>query len=105
MQVFNETTPNAAAAAIAGGPWATASTRARDQVATHAAGDAPAPSSAAAGAGGIGGGQDTPINGFLHFNAMETLPSEPLADTAPLESRYDNLIAVFGGRPSTRSAI
>jgi ubiquitin-activating enzyme E1 len=42
------------------------------------------------------GGKYTPIPGFLHFNAMETLPSEAPSDTAPEGSRYDNLIAVFG---------
>jgi ubiquitin-activating enzyme E1 len=42
------------------------------------------------------GGKYTPIPGFLHFNAVETLPSQPPSDTAPTGSRYDNLIAVFG---------
>ena len=42
------------------------------------------------------GGKYTPINGFMYVNAMETLPKEKPADTAPIDSRYDNLIAVFG---------
>ena len=42
------------------------------------------------------GGKYTPIPGFLHFNAMEVLPAEPPADTAPTGTRYDNLVAIFG---------
>lgn len=42
------------------------------------------------------GGKYTPIPGFLHFNAIETLPNPAPTDTQPLGSRYDNLIAVFG---------
>jgi ubiquitin-activating enzyme E1 len=43
-------------------------------------------------------GKYAPIDGFLHFNSMETLPSPPppLADRAPQGCRYDDLIAVFG---------
>jgi len=101
MQVFNETTPNAAAAAIAGGPMGDGvDAELVTKVATHAAVEM---QPMGAFLGGVlaqevvkCGGKYTPINGFLHFNAMETLPSEPPADTAPLESRYDNLIAVFG---------
>jgi len=42
------------------------------------------------------GGKYTPIPGFLHFSAVETLPTETPTDIAPCNSRYDNLIAVFG---------
>jgi ubiquitin-activating enzyme E1 len=42
------------------------------------------------------GGKYTPIPGFLHFSAPEALPSEPPTDTAPCNSRYDNLISIFG---------
>ena len=42
------------------------------------------------------GGKYTPIPGWLHFNAMETLPAEKATDVAPLGGRYDNLVMVFG---------
>ena len=44
------------------------------------------------------GGKYTPINGFLHFNAAETLPEEKPSekDATPVGGRYDNLILVFG---------
>jgi len=42
------------------------------------------------------GGKYTPIPGFMHFNVIEVLPDEAPADTAPLGTRYDNLVAVFG---------
>ena len=41
-------------------------------------------------------GKYTPINGFLHFNACETLPNVKPTDTDPRGGRYDNLIQVFG---------
>ena len=43
-------------------------------------------------------GKYTPVDGFLHFNAFEALPAPPppLADRAPRNCRYDDLIAVFG---------
>jgi len=43
-------------------------------------------------------GKFTPINGFLYFDAAETLPDEPLpaGEVAPRESRYDSQIACFG---------
>jgi ubiquitin-activating enzyme E1 len=41
-------------------------------------------------------GKYTPINGFLHFNALETLGKEVPKDTAAVGSRYDNLIQIFG---------
>jgi len=42
------------------------------------------------------GGKYTPVPGFLHFSAMEVLPSNPPLDTAPQGTRYDNLICIFG---------
>lgn len=41
-------------------------------------------------------GKYTPIPGFLHFNAMEALPAEAPADSAPRGCRYDQLAAVYG---------
>jgi ubiquitin-activating enzyme E1 len=41
-------------------------------------------------------GKFTPIPGWFHFSAFETLPAEAPADTAPRGSRYDNVAAVFG---------
>ena len=41
-------------------------------------------------------GKFTPIPGWFHFSAFETLPSEPPADTTPRGSRYDHVAAVFG---------
>eukprot|EP00397_Hematodinium_sp_SG-2012_P001249 GEMP01001250.1.p1 GENE.GEMP01001250.1~~GEMP01001250.1.p1 ORF type:complete len:1203 (-),score=302.19 GEMP01001250.1:1979-5488(-) len=41
-------------------------------------------------------GKFTPINGFFHFHAIETLPAETPTDTAPKDARYDNLAAIFG---------
>lgn len=41
-------------------------------------------------------GKFTPINGFFHFHALETLPPNRPTDTAPRNSRYDNLGAIFG---------
>lgn len=44
-------------------------------------------------------GKFTPINGFLYFDADETLPDDllPIEEVAPLgTSRYDSQIAVFG---------
>jgi len=41
-------------------------------------------------------GKFTPINGFFHFHAMETLPYETPMDTEPRDTRYDDLARVFG---------
>ena len=43
-------------------------------------------------------GKFTPINGFLYFDAAETLPDQvlPAELVAPQQSRYDSQIAVFG---------
>ena len=43
-------------------------------------------------------GKFTPINGFLYFDAAETLPDEPLSpeEVAPRSCRYDSQIACFG---------
>jgi hypothetical protein len=41
-------------------------------------------------------GKFTPIQQFFNFHAFEALPAEPPADTAPLGTRYDEFIAVFG---------
>jgi len=41
-------------------------------------------------------GKFTPIPGWLHFNAMEALPSEQPMDCDPSGSRYDSLAAVYG---------
>mmetsp|Transcript_5168 Transcript_5168/g.12193 ORF Transcript_5168/g.12193 Transcript_5168/m.12193 type:complete len:1187 (+) Transcript_5168:58-3618(+) len=42
-------------------------------------------------------GKYTPIPGFFHFHAMESLPKQfPPADGAATGSRYDDLIAVYG---------
>ena len=40
------------------------------------------------------------MDGFAHFSFFEALPTPPppLADRAPRQSRYDDLIAVFGER-------
>ncbi|KAJ8604786.1 hypothetical protein CTAYLR_001047 [Chrysophaeum taylorii] len=45
-------------------------------------------------------GKYTPIDGFAHFSFFEALPTPPppLADRAPRESRYDDLVAVYGAR-------
>lgn len=41
-------------------------------------------------------GKFTPIQQYFNFHAFETLPDETPKDTAPLGSRYDHFIAVFG---------
>lgn len=45
-------------------------------------------------------GKYTPLDGFAHFSFLETLPTPPppLADRAPRNCRYDDLISVFGAR-------
>jgi ubiquitin-activating enzyme E1 len=52
------------------------------------------------------GGKYTPVPGFLHFNAMEALPSSapPPQELAPTGSRYDNLAAVYGSGFVTKLA-
>mmetsp|Transcript_49018 Transcript_49018/g.138701 ORF Transcript_49018/g.138701 Transcript_49018/m.138701 type:complete len:1126 (-) Transcript_49018:239-3616(-) len=96
MQIFNETTPNAKVAAIDNDVD-------EDLVrkfAVHAGAEL---QPMAAFLGGVVaqevvkvGGKYTPIPGWLHFNAMETLPAEKATDVAPLGGRYDNLVMVFG---------
>ena len=41
-------------------------------------------------------GKFTPIQQFLNFHALDALPSETPADVAPLNSRYDDQIAIYG---------
>lgn len=41
-------------------------------------------------------GKFTPIPGFLHFAANESLPCEPPTDVIPRGSRYDELASVYG---------
>lgn len=41
-------------------------------------------------------GKYTPITQWFHFDAFELLADKPPADGAPLQSRYDHQIAVFG---------
>lgn len=45
-------------------------------------------------------GKYTPIDGFAHFSFFEALPTPPppLSERAPSNSRYDDLVAVFGSR-------
>lgn len=102
MQVLNETTPNAKAEAITGNPMAGPGVDA-DIITKFALHSAVELQPIGAYLGGVlaqevvkVGGKYTPINGFMYVNAMETLPKEKPADTAPVDSRYDNLIAVFG---------
>ena len=41
-------------------------------------------------------GKFTPINQFFNYNAFPCLPDEIPADCAPIGSRYDDFIAIFG---------
>jgi len=41
-------------------------------------------------------GKFTPINQFFNYNAFPALPEEIPADCAPIGSRYDDFIAMFG---------
>lgn len=41
-------------------------------------------------------GKFAPINGWFHIHAMEALPSEIPADSAPIGSRYDSLASIYG---------
>eukprot|EP00043_Microstomoeca_roanoka_P005478 m.55979 g.55979 ORF g.55979 m.55979 type:complete len:1262 (-) comp12981_c0_seq1:328-4113(-) len=41
-------------------------------------------------------GRYRPIRQFLNFHALQALPEEQPTDTAPIGSRYDDQIAVFG---------
>lgn len=41
-------------------------------------------------------GKYQPLNQWLHLDAFEVLPTEKPTDTAPQNSRYDDLISLFG---------
>jgi len=41
-------------------------------------------------------GKFTPIPGWFHFSSFEVLPTDAPTDTAPRNSRYDELAGVFG---------
>lgn len=98
MMAYNATTPNAKSPAVE--IDLEGATNMIKQFATHANAEL---QPMAAFLGGVVaqevvkcGGKYTPIPGFLYFNALETMPNPAPTDTAPVGSRYDNLIAVLG---------
>jgi len=100
MATYNSTTPNAASPAIDLEMFGGVNEDIVSKLANHADVEL---QPLAAFLGGVlaqevvkVGGKYTPISGFLHFNAIETLPDEAPSDVAPLNTRYDNLIQVFG---------